>query len=480
VHLSRKLILRASALALLFCINSLLVIDVSRYSAGVAAIWSANAFLVFALMISPRRHHWAYLLGALITGLATNFWAGFGISTAISFSVANIVEAWLVDRLVTWRVSRKNILATPAGLAWFALVAIMVPVVSASVAATGLHGAVLHEWRAWLYSDILGLLVVVPTLLVLRQHARGEGAQISWRRCAELAAILSIVLMTVLTIFLMPPAPLLFLIALPLLVAVFRFGAVGAVAATAIIAVASVSCTLFGLGPIAAWSPDPLIRIYLLQAFLAAELLIALPIAALLADRDRTAAHLLAQERKVRLLAETARRSAELNARQAALVSATDELTGLASRKRIFQKLHSAVHFANARGTPLWVALFDVDNFKAVNDGYGHAIGDAVLRTIGHNVITFLPRHIMAGRVGGEEFLVVMQSVTRADALKTAADLRKMLASIDYPALRSPVTISIGVAGGIGDHDAERLFSAADAALYSAKRAGRNRLEMAA
>jgi diguanylate cyclase len=476
-----RFVARSGLMALIFFLNSGFVILASRYSAGVAAIWSANAILVFALMIAPRRDHLAYGTGAFVASLAVNFWAHYGAMTALSYSIANILEAALVAWAMSGRSERRRPFIAPENLVRFGVAALTVPLISAAVAAAPSQAHIWHEWVSWYLSDTLGLLFVVPSLQVIRTTlSERNPKRLAASRIAEFAAIFALVAAAALGIFLQSVLPLLFAIALPLLVAVFRCGAIGGVIATGIVAIISITATVFGFGPIAIWSTDAVYQTFLLQAFLVCQLLISLPVAAVLADVHDKAAKLIEQERDMRRLAEGARRAAEVSARKSALMIATDELTGLASRRRILRKLDHLVARAVHSGEPLAIALFDVDNFKLINDRFGHGIGDEVLRLIGRITVAKMPCRCAVGRVGGEEFLMILPGQTSAQAGKHAERLRIAIMNGTNLSTKTAATISIGVASLSDGKSLETLMQAADAALYAAKAAGRNRIRQAA
>jgi diguanylate cyclase (GGDEF)-like protein len=129
---------------------------------------------------------------------------------------------------------------------------------------------------------------------------------------------------------------------------------------------------------------------------------------------------------------------------------------------------------AQRLATPLSLLVLDVDHFKQVNDTYGHQTGDAVLREVSEALVANTKNYDVAARYGGDEFVVLLPGCSREDAMRVAERVRNGIARAVGEA---PVTISAGVAS-VPDNasDAERLMAAADAALYDAKRAGRNRV----
>ncbi|WP_439578578.1 PleD family two-component system response regulator [Elioraea sp.] len=163
----------------------------------------------------------------------------------------------------------------------------------------------------------------------------------------------------------------------------------------------------------------------------------------------------------------------------------TDPLTGLHNQRYLRGHLRSLVASVRAGGGSLAAMMLDLDHFKAINDLYGHAAGDAALRGVAGCIRAHVRLFDTVARYGGEEFAVVMPGATLADAVAAAERLRREVATLAYQpaaAERHPLTISIGVAAlggnarGSDDELAESLLKRADEALYEAKRQGRNRV----
>jgi diguanylate cyclase (GGDEF)-like protein len=191
------------------------------------------------------------------------------------------------------------------------------------------------------------------------------------------------------------------------------------------------------------------------------------------------AAWRLARQRQRRL--ERQRREQE---HEDLLVRATrDALTGLWNRPAILDILAREIQSSRESGTPLAVAIIDVDHFKSINDTRGHLAGDEVLRTLGAKLKSRIRAEEALGRYGGEEFLLVMPGATRQRPFLPVERLQRAIAEMPFIYDTSPikVTASFGVAWLTGPSDtAEKLLSRADAALYGAKHAGRDRVEYAA
>jgi two-component system, cell cycle response regulator len=137
----------------------------------------------------------------------------------------------------------------------------------------------------------------------------------------------------------------------------------------------------------------------------------------------------------------------------------------------------------NGQGRQLAVLMVDVDHFKSVNDRYGHASGDRALRLIADSLRVNTRVFDSVARYGGEEFIIVMPGAGPTEAVAAAERLRQAVEKIEFSAMTEmvmPLTISVGVAcASVKMNSSELLLQAADAALYRAKRGGRNRVEMA-
>lgn len=170
-------------------------------------------------------------------------------------------------------------------------------------------------------------------------------------------------------------------------------------------------------------------------------------------------------------------------ARRISALALTDALTGVANRRRIEAAAAEAVTHARNGGTPLAVLTFDLDWFKRINDSHGHSSGDQVLMRMARACEAALRRGDLLGRVGGEEFVVLLPDTPLEAARQVAERLRESVERIDLsdiaPDLR--ITVSIGVSLlRPQDDDVRDVIDRADAALYRAKGAGRNRVEVEA
>jgi diguanylate cyclase (GGDEF)-like protein/PAS domain S-box-containing protein len=602
-----RLPIRRPLLGAVTAILFLLAAVASRLAAlqtsGLEALWPSNAIVLAILLLHGRERG---DIAAIVTGAAggsvlLHLFRADPLSILVFLTTANIAEsgvAFFLLRMMGIKggpVDRVgNFLALAGACAGAGLV-------SSAIGALGLHvgrGVDYWDgWRGWYISGLLSGLLVTPAMMLAADLIKGRVPRgLGWKGLAELAGLLGLVAAATAYAFLYIGLPTTFLVSPFVLLATFRFRTVGAVASVATVTTITALATAVGQGPIAHLLHHPGDQVLLLQLFIATNLLSALPVAAVLNERDRQAdetrafaehfrsvvenigevifridadgrwaylnpawesltgqplalsigrpwldlieqderadlveraeAILLGEEsstrrvvrlktptgaRWVELLIQglhdkdgriagatgtlrdiddrkrleehviTAKRRAEQRAREATLLAATDELTGIANRRAFMGQLDREIGGAEEFGWPLAVALFDVDHFKSVNDRYGHAVGDRVLQSIAARAAAVVRGGDLVGRLGGEEFGILMPGATQDEAALVAERLRVAMETAREPDESLPlVTISVGIATREGQRSAAELLAAADAALYAAKGAGRNRVRIAA
>ena len=158
-------------------------------------------------------------------------------------------------------------------------------------------------------------------------------------------------------------------------------------------------------------------------------------------------------------------------------LASRDELTRALNRRALVASLDRERSRAERSGAPFCIAMIDLDRFKTINDSYGHAAGDAVLRDFAAKVHDTMRMTDVFGRYGGEEFLLVLVGTAAPEAFDAVERIRVAIATRDWRAIvpDAPVTMSAGIAGFHKGDTIEQLLHRADQALYQAKREGRNR-----
>jgi diguanylate cyclase (GGDEF)-like protein/PAS domain S-box-containing protein len=594
--------LLGAATAALFLIGAYGSQLVALQSSGLEALWPSNAVVLAILMLAGRERNDILTIagGQLAGGILLHLFRSDPTALMLMVSVANVMESLLVFGLLQLIRLEGGIVDRVGNFFSFVMACATATMVSSSVGALGLwlgdQVPFWQAWQSWYVSGFLSLLVVTPTILVAAEIVRRRERGISAPIVIELLAHLGLIACATIYVFYQRGVPSTFIVAPFVLLATFRLRALGAVAGVTMVAIIAAAATAAGHGSIAHMLHGPGEQVLLLQAFIATQLLTALPVAAILSERDfrteetrafaehfrsvvenigevifridsqarwtylnpawetltgrpigsslgrscfelidpgardelseRTFAVLRGKEqstrRTVRLEmvdglrwvelfiqrlqdqngriagatgtlrdiddrkrleehAIMAKRRAEQRAREATLLASTDELTGIANRRAFLSQLDREISGAAEFGWPLAVAMFDVDHFKQVNDRYGHAVGDRVLQLIAARAAAVVRGGDMVGRLGGEEFGILMPGATREEATRVAERLREaMEANADHDEALPRVTVSVGLAMREDRSDSASLLADADLALYAAKDEGRNRVMVAA
>jgi diguanylate cyclase (GGDEF)-like protein len=162
-------------------------------------------------------------------------------------------------------------------------------------------------------------------------------------------------------------------------------------------------------------------------------------------------------------------------------ISITDSLTGLLNRRYFQERISEEVERSRRHHLPLSLIMIDIDNFKAVNDTYGHLVGDETLKIMARTLRNCIRTIDVAARYGGEEFTVILPQTTKSDAVVIAERICKEIGRLDFPfeqvVPRLTVSVSLGLATFPEDADSlDELIRNTDIALYQAKAEGKNRV----
>ena len=170
---------------------------------------------------------------------------------------------------------------------------------------------------------------------------------------------------------------------------------------------------------------------------------------------------------------------------QLAEVAATDPLTGLPNRRTFdaFMTNQVAGRLRNPRSTMLGLIILDLDHFKSVNDNFGHRVGDEVIQEVGRRLLSGTRQGELSARIGGEEFAVVLPDVVGDELVGAAERLHQLIGDTPIDTEIGPLSVTVSVGGAatdvIGVNAEQKLFDAADSALYAAKDGGRDRVAVA-
>lgn len=565
----------------------------TRGSNGIATYWPPSGILFAVLLVVPPRRAGAHVAAAATASLLANVGAGITGLTAIGFTAANMAESVLAAWLLRTRARCRVTFTEPGGLICFCMAATVGTMTSATIATLVGPTMSIDFWFSWFATDLLGILVVTPLLLIASIPVQQRGIHRTQMPLLDILAVFGMVALVAGLTFWQLDYPLLFVPMVAVLVAVFRLGPVGAAGGVLIVAAISSTALRMGIGPMARVDGGTEARSLFLQFYLLALFAAALPVAALLASRQRLAERLAGKMRLLELAESAAqvghwrldtgsgtvtwsrevfrihglthdvspalddaikayhiedralvterleeairgnhgfafsarivrpdgeirhvfsrgeidhcgedgrpglfgiiqditaqvaheaalhaaRLAAEAAAAQATILAETDQLTGIANRRRTSLALEQAVDAARASGRPVSIAMFDIDHFKQINDTYGHQAGDEVLKRVAADAGGQLRSGDTIGRFGGEEFVIVLPDTPASAAMSVAERVRAAIqAGGDNPC----VTISIGVAEQAPGETCDTLLRRADQALYAAKREGRNLLRLAA
>jgi diguanylate cyclase (GGDEF)-like protein len=443
-------------------------------------LWIPNSILLAALLHGYGRHYGYFAALIIVAEIAADY-PTFSLAEAVLFGAINLLEvttAYLL--LCRWRFDPR--FAAPSDIAKFVMAG---PVISAFLTACaaaaiysyfrGMETGFLEFLRIWWFSDGLGLLILTPLVLNLWPPVPGEiseRARLRWYDGLAMIAALAVFVafafshqrtfhgVTIRSFLLIPPV---------LYVAV-RCSMRTTTAVVAAVAALILYVTKNGQQPFG----DLPIRetVISVQELISIMSTTSLGIAALLAQHR-------ADNRQ--LEARIQDRTAELSAanRQLEKLAITDVLTGVLNRRALFDLMRREMDRERRHRHGLAVILFDIDHFKAVNDRYGHAAGDAVLQHVVATTSGAVRKVDTLARYGGEEFVLVAPETDEARALQLAERIRAVLQSagiaVDHEIVH--VTASFGIAMlHPDDEEPEQVFRRADRALYAAKAAGRDRV----
>jgi diguanylate cyclase (GGDEF)-like protein len=439
-------------LTLVYFAAARLGLQVAYLNPSATPVWPPTGIALAALLVLGYRVSPAIWLGAFLANLATTGALVSSAGIAVGNTVEALAGAWLVNRFAGGR----HAVERSADLFKFAVLA----AVSTSISATlgvlslsadgfvqpGTHGAV---WLTWWLGDLVGALIVAPLVLLWSADWRLRFSPV---RAGETTALLLAVLAGGLVMFggFLPPFPLTFL-SLPLLLwPAFRFGPREAVSVAALLGMIAVAGTLRGVGSFAGGSPNH--SLLLLQSFMGVSTLTALAVAGEVAERKR------------------------LEARLSHLAD-YDSLTDVLSRRRFQEQLEQQLADSRRYGTPAALLFVDMDDFKSVNDRFGHAAGDKVLANVAALLRGRLRDSDSLGRIGGDEFVVLLPHADREQAEAVAAQLLKTIATqptvLGEKEIRSAASIGIAL---LSDHGQtlEEVLAHADDAMFTAKAGGHN------
>lgn len=472
-------------------------------SEGISILWPPNAILLSAFLILPYRQ-WPFIaLAAMVAEIFADVPA-FPFWSAVAFGLVNLFETSLAAVLIRRAVgSDFNFDRLRCGI-YFLLFA---PMITSALA--GFMGAAIYLllgraetsyfalWRMWWFGDGLGLLLLTPLIVVVWRWLQNGLPTLRWQVVAEAGVLwLSVIFLARYAFMPGEPGDLAFFFRptwlLPLgFVAAIRLGIIGAAATVTLIAALAVGYLVSGVHPYATTVPQ--YAIWLTQEYLVVIAVISVGLAILLREITGQRQALKENERALQeynavleervdertWALEKANQALQVANEQLATAAATDELTGIANRRHFLSEARRELARLRQSGETAAVIMVDLDSFKAINDNYGHEAGDVVLRAVMDPMSESMRPRDLLGRMGGEEFLILLSGVDLTTATRVAERMRAAIESmrIEYRGQQIQVTASFGVTRWNGQSLLDDLIRHADEALYHAKKNGRNRVE---
>lgn len=271
----------------------------ARGSHGIAAIWPPSGILLATLLIVPRRAVWRFAIAAIVASLAANLLDGAGFRVAAGFTAANGIEAMVATLILRRRAGRRVSFIDPSGLSTFFIATLIAASVGAGVAACISPQPSREFTLAWLSTVWLGMLLVTPLLFAIFEVAASAKQAVSVRESLNLIGIVVLTFVATGVTFYQSQFPMLFVPMMVIVIAVLRGGMLGGVISIIVVVVLGSLALWLGSGPIFLIRASHESRILFFQFYLLSLIISALPMATLLAARDRLRINL---SERVRLL----------------------------------------------------------------------------------------------------------------------------------------------------------------------------------
>ena len=464
----------------LFYAGAQLSLSLALAPQSLVMLWMPNGVLLAVLLLYGLRRY-GYFAAAIIVAQIAADWPTYSLTEAILFAGINLAEATVAFLLLRrWRFDLA--FTAPADLAKFLLAGPILAAGAAACAAAAAHGlfrdeplSYLQYLLVWWFSDGVGLAIVTPLILGLWPAGAPravERLRLHWYDTAVAAAAVAATSLILLADHAMiggwPIRPTLLL---PFTV---YAGARLSPRATAVVAAAVAGLLLFvtrnGRQP---YGDLPIEQTILqVQQFVFITTITSMGLSTLLAQLRANTRHLeqRVEERTAQLLVAN---------EQLQRLAVTDPLTGVANRRALFAALGREMERYRRHPRDLALIMFDIDGFKAVNDRYGHAAGDRVLQHAASLAARIVRGTDTLARYGGEEFAVIAPETDGEQARQMAERIRTAISASEILTEKGPVrvTASFGIALlEADDAGPESVMGRADAALYAAKAAGRDRV----
>jgi diguanylate cyclase (GGDEF)-like protein len=439
----------------------------------VTPLWPPTGVALVCLLLLGGRIWPGITLGALLVNAPIGPSVSAVVAIAIGNTLAPLCAYWLLRR-VGFRTELDRL---RDGLWLVSLGALTAMLVSATIGTVALLAAdaipasnFWSVWSVWWTGDAMGVLVIAPLLLFLRTARWPRGVSVSWWVEAVAVLVSAVIVTEAVT---RAPLTLLFLIFPVVIWAALRFQMGGATLCVLIASVLTIQAATVGSGQFA--GRDLLAKMITLQLFNGSLALTGLLLAVITIERDTAYQGL---KRAFRQLADavTAREALQ---HQLAHQALHDPLTGLPNRIVLGERLEWAL--GRADGDTQSVLLIDLDQFKDINDSFGHHAGDDILVDVSRRLLTAAPDDAVVARLGGDEFAILVEAVP--DQRQALAQAERIVEAIRRPYVLDGHQMFLSTSIGLVTIEpGQRPMSPTDAlrdadfALYAAKEAGKDRV----
>lgn len=273
----------------------------ARGQDGIAMLWPASGILLAVLLITSRQRAGWHIAAAATASFVANIESGNTMFVSIGFTLANMTESALAAWMLRTKGKRHVSFTDPDGLKCFYIAATIATMLSATIATAVAPGASVRLWFSWFSTDLLGALIVTPVVLIVARSLFRDRSRVGLAAIPEALTVLAVVAIVTSVTFAQSSYPLLFMPMLAVLFAAFRMGPLGAAGGVLIVATVSSIAANGESGPQALMQADPLVRSLFLQFYLLMLFTATLPVAAMLAARQKLADRLVTKMRLLQL-----------------------------------------------------------------------------------------------------------------------------------------------------------------------------------
>jgi diguanylate cyclase (GGDEF)-like protein len=471
---------------------------------NVTPVWPPSAIALTAVIFWGRQAWFGIFLGAmLVNGLALLSATTADLTLRLIFSsfaigCGSLIQPIWGNWLLRKRIHSFNVPDSPSQFLYFVSMVPIICLISSTIGVVSLYLAgtitslqLAETWFTWWLGDSIGILLFLPLIISIK-YTNNLLKHL-------LNAIPILIVLSLMTLFSFgfffrdqTTYPLAFLPLPLLLFIVFKYGSFETMLGLTTMAIISTLLTAQLLGPFAIG--DVNLSMEILQSFLAVSAITTITTLTLVNQQRKTQKSLTLENTKraqseadLKLLRDSLQQKVEertlaLEAakNRAELLARTDPLTGLCNRRAFYDDFLHASKLAKRNNKPIALLVIDIDDFKVVNDTFGHDAGDNALVMVAQVITSSIRESDMVARFGGEEFVIALLETEFTDAFAFSDKLRKKIEANYFSTEKNQqnLTVSIGLSAWKAEQKAEfnDVFRAADRALYKAKEAGKNQV----